>query len=346
MLTPNFPSGSGSVRFLEFESEILRGNRHGDPLRRSHPVYLPPGYDDEPERSYPLVLGLIGYTGTGLHFFGPATFREQMHDKLDRLIAAGMPEIIFLAPDCYTTLGGSQYMNGSSGRYEDYIVEEIFHHAKRDLRCEVANGVGVVGSSSGGFGALHLAMRHPQLFTCIASHAGDAGFEHSVWPAVRDAIGVLDRFEGDENEKLGAFLDYFGSAPLPSYDEGHCLMMLACASAYAPEEDQPLGYRLPFDPVTGQRRDDLWQRWLEADPSRRVQRNASALRQLRMLFIDCGNRDEYGIQLGTRQLHNELVAAEVPHEYEEFEGTHSGLLNRYDVSLPKLAAALTKGPDA
>jgi S-formylglutathione hydrolase FrmB len=343
MLTPNFPSGSGSVRFLEFESEILRGNRYGDPVRRRHPVYLPPSYDDAAEKRYPLVFGLIGYTGTGMHFFGPGTFSEVMHDRIDRLITAGMPEIIFLAPDCYNALGGSQYLNGASGRYEDYIVDEILDHAKRELHCEVANGIGVVGKSSGGFGALHLGMRHPQLFTAVVSHSGDAGFDHCVWPAVRDAIAVLDRFDGNEHQKIEAFLEYFQNSPQPSYDDGHCLMILANAAAYSPDEASPAGFTLPFDPMTGRKRDEVWQRWLDADPVQRVGREASALRQLRLLFIDCGNRDQYGIHLGTRQLHEELEAAEVPHEYEEFEGTHSGLQFRYDISLPKLAAVLTKG---
>lgn len=343
MIRTEYPSGTGSLRFLEFDSQLLQGNRYRDPTLRAHPVYLPPSYDEHPDRDYPVVLGLAGYTGTGMHFFGPGVFTETMQDRLDRLIAGGMPELIFVAVDCYNYLGGSQYLNGAAGPYEDYIVQELVPQIREDLRADTTRGIGVVGKSSGGFGALQWGMRHPELFTAVASHSGDAGFEHCVWPAVAQAIGVLDRFEGSEHEKIRQFLEHFHDAQQPSYDEGHCLMMLASAAAYTPDPDSPSGFVLPFDVETGERRDEIWERWLAVDPPRCVEQHADALKQLRLLFIDCGNRDQYGIQLGTRQLHQRLEAAGVPHEYEEFDGTHSGIQYRYDTSVPKIVAALKEG---
>jgi S-formylglutathione hydrolase FrmB len=284
---------------------------------------------------------LTGYTGTAYQFFAPGNFVEPLHERLDRLIAAGMPPLILVAVDAWTSLGGSQYVNGACGRYEDHIVEELIPALRRELRTTAdANGVGVVGKSSGGFGALHLGLKHPELFSAVAAHAPDAGFEHCNWNSVAATVTVFDRFDGDEDALIGAFLEAFWRSPQPSSEEGHALMMLAYAAAYSPDEHARHGFRLPFDPRTGARRDDVWSRWLAMDPVRRVASCASALRSLRVLHIDCGNRDSYGIHLGTRQLQRELLQHEIQHCYEEFDGTHSGLQYRYDVSIPKLVSAL------
>jgi enterochelin esterase-like enzyme len=341
MLSPEYAPRAGSLRFLELESSVLRGNRFGDPLRRRHPVYLPPQYELEVDRDFPLVLALIGYAGTGFHFFAPGSFVEPLHLRLDRLIASGMPPLIVVGVDAFTRLGGSQYVNGACGRYEDLIVEELLPALRRELRTTLRqSGAGVVGKSSGGFGALHLGLRHPELFTAVAAHAPDAGFEHCNWISVADFVNVFDRFEGDESAQIEAFLQAFWNSPQPSLQEGHALMMLAYAAAYSPDPNAQHGFRLPFDPRTGARHEAIWERWLAMDPVRRVGANAAALRKLRLLHIDCGNRDQYAIHLGTRQLQLELQRCDVPHHYEEFDGTHSGLQFRYDVSIPKLVAAL------
>jgi S-formylglutathione hydrolase FrmB len=324
-----------------FESARLRGNRYGDPSFRQHPVYLPPSYDEDPQRRYPVIYGLQGYTGTGLHYFGPGTFVEPMHDRLDRLIEAGMPEIIFVGVDCMTSLGGSQYLNGATGPYEDYVVHEVTEAVESELRTTATtHGRGLMGKSSGGYGALVLGMRHPGVFPVLACHSGDCGFEHSVLPDVARFVNVLDRYEGDEVARIEAFLEHFRRAEKRSYDMGHALMTLACAAAYSPDEDSPLGFDLPFDAHTGALRPEIWSRWLAHDPLRMIEHHADDLARVRLLFIDCGSRDQYSLHLGARQLHAKLQSLGVPHEYEEFDDDHSGLQYRYDVSLPKVARAL------
>ncbi len=46
-----------------FVSEALRDNPLGDPHERPLWVYVPPGYDDEPDRRYPVIVVIQGYTG-------------------------------------------------------------------------------------------------------------------------------------------------------------------------------------------------------------------------------------------------------------------------------------------
>ena len=90
----------------------------------------------------------------------------------------------------------------------------------------------------------------------------------------------------------------------------------------------------------------MWARWLEFDPVRLVDRYADNLKQLRLVYIDCGLRDEFNLQYGARQLVNKLKALGVPHEHEEFDDGHMEIQYRYDVSLPKLAGALQAAGDS
>jgi enterochelin esterase family protein len=69
---------------------------------------------------------------------------------------------------------------------------------------------------------------------------------------------------------------------------------------------------------------------------------ATALQGLDLLFLDAGAWDEYHLQLGARRLVHQLQALDIAHEYDEFPGGHRGTTWRYDVSLPKLARALTR----
>lgn len=288
------------------------------------------------------MFALAGYTSTGLHLFGPGTFSESLPERLDRLIGSGvLPPCIVVAPDCMNRLGGSQYRNGAAGAYADLIVEELVPLVDDRLRTTGPTaGRGVFGKSSGGFGALWLGMEHPDLFPVVGCHSGDAGFEISALGEIPTLVRVLDRYPGNESEKVVAFLAEFAAKPKRSYAEGHALMMLACAAAYSPDPDHPLGFALPCDAHTGRLRPEVWERWLAQDPVRAVDRHADALRRLRALYVECGSRDQYGLQLGARQLHEELERRDIAHRYEEFDDDHSNTGYRYDVSLPWLVGAL------
>ena len=94
------------------------------------------------------------------------------------------------------------------------------------------------------------------------------------------------------------------------------------------------------DPETGELREDVWARWLALDPVQLVDQYADNLKQLRLLFIDCGSRDEFNLQFGARILVRKLRALGVPHDYEEFDDGHMNIQYRYEVSLPKVVGAL------
>ena len=158
---------------------------------------------------------------------------------------------------------------------------------------------GVFGKSSGGYGSIILGMRHPDVFKALADHSGDANFELCYIP---DASEALDQFR--EAGGLRAWLDKFWTD-----DNRHrkkwqkALNFLAMSAHYSPNPDSPhLGIDLPFALDSGEFRWDVWQRWMEWDPVRLVERYADNLRKLRLIYVDCGSKDEFALHWGARAL--------------------------------------------
>jgi enterochelin esterase family protein len=195
---------------------------------------------------------------------------------------------------------------------------------------------GVIGKSSGGYGALTLGMKHPETFGSVVCHSGDMYFGFCYGRDFGPAIRSIRKAGG-----LAAWYERFRGA-LRMRNEDHApLDIVAMAACYSPNPKAPPAYcDLPFDLETGALREDVLERWRAFDPIQMVERHADALRRLRLLFLDCGTDDEFFLELGARQMSAKLKALGVAHEYEEFPDGHMGISYRYDVSLPKLAAAL------
>lgn len=124
------------------------------------------------------------------------------------------------------------------------------------------------------------------------------------------------------------------------------LNVLAMAACYSPQPElAPFPFRLPFDLETCERLPDVLERWQANDPVRMVedQRIQQALRSLKLLYFDCGSRDQYQLQFGARLLARALTQAGISYEYEEFDDDHTNIAYRYNVSLPKLAQVLWEG---
>src|SRR5205807_6056933 len=116
-------------RFEEhrFDSAALRGNPLGDPSQRPLWVYLPPGYDDAPTRRYPTIYQIQGLTGQVDMWRNRSPFRKNFPELADELLARGeAPPCIVVWVDCWTSLGGSQFLDSpGTGRYHTYLCEEI-----------------------------------------------------------------------------------------------------------------------------------------------------------------------------------------------------------------------------
>jgi enterochelin esterase family protein len=321
-----------------FTSRVLADNPPGDPVTRKLPVILPPDYDKTNKR-YPVIYGLTGFTGSGPMLLNVTAWQPNLQERIDTLIADGrMPPAIFVLPDCFTRYGGSQYLNSTAmGRYEDYVVDEIVSHIDATYRTiAAAEGRAVFGKSSGGYGAIILGMRHPDVFGALACHSGDMYFEYCYKPDFPKFVNAINKAGGLDKW----WVEFEGKLKKERQDI-EAVNILAMAAAYSPNPaERPLPIDFPFDLYSGELRLDVWQRWLEHDPVHLVEHHADNLKRLRLLFIDCGARDEFNLHLGARILVQRLKALGIQHEYEEFDDTHMNITYRYDVSLPRLARAL------
>lgn len=334
---------TGRVEITRFASEVLRDNPLGDPHVRRVPVYLPPSYDAQPARRYPIVFVLTGFTGRGRMLLNDNPWSPSLDDRMDALVAAGSPEAILVMPDAFTRFGGSQYMDSAAtGRYETHVLEELVPWVDRTYRTLAAREHrGVAGKSSGGFGALRLGMRHPTVFGALACHSGDMLFEYCYRPDFPKACSVLQEAGG-----VRRFLEGFEAKPQKGKDDFLALNILAMAACYSPDVAGEMGVGLPFDLATGLPRADQWERWLAHDPLTLLPACLEALRSLKLLWIDCGTRDEYHLHHGARAFTAALQRAKIAHVYEEFDDGHMNVSYRYDKSLPALARALGEGPTA
>jgi S-formylglutathione hydrolase FrmB len=201
-------------------------------------------------------------------------------------------------------------------------------------------GRGVAGKSSGGYGALVLGMRHPDVFGAVASHSGDLYFEYCY-------RGDLPKFCSKVQEAggLAAWMARFEAKPNKGHDDIFVLNVLGMAASYSPDPAAaPFGFEVPCDLATGALREDVWRRWLAHDPLVLLEAHAAALRGMRLVYLDCGTRDEFHLHHGARMFARRLEALGIAHEHQEFDDGHMNIAYRYDVSLPKLARAL--GADA
>lgn len=322
-----------TIRILRHASRVLEHNPCGDPSERELWVYLPPGYDDS-DRRFPVLWCLTGFTGTGEMAVTGNRWAPGLAARLDRLIAEGCPSVIVAFPDCFTRWGGSQYVNSAAlGRYEDYVCDELVPFV--DERLRTRPGRGVFGKSSGGYGSLRLAMRRPGLFHAVACHSGDMGFALCYVPGFARTVARIaeagslekwvERFEAGEKKKSADF---------------DAINTIAMAAAYSPDPDRPFGIGLPFDSETGELIPAVWRKWLAHDPIEMLEHAADALRRLDLLFLDCGNEDEFQLHLGLRRFCARLRELGVEHVHEEFPDNHRSVGYRYEVSVPMLARAV------
>ena len=365
------PKGpSGTLVVLEHTSEILKGNPLGDPHVRKLAVWLPPQYDGfRGRRRFPVLYDLVGFTGSGLAHANWKPFGDNVPERAARLIREQkMGPVIIVFPDCFTALGGNQYVNSSAvGNYADYLTREIIPLVDHEFRTLPSREHrGCFGKSSGGYGAIIHGMKYPRHWGAIANHSGDAYFDFVYWhdwpntlnelakhrlpkrkPGRYDALRESRRkgrggklSEGADDGRIKRFLDSVWKKEKLSSAETHCIMNLCMAATYDPDARAPLGFRVPFNLESGEPLEERWREWRKHDPIHLVPRYRTNLKSLRGIYIDCGWRDQYHIHYGTRILSKALSAAGIKHTYEEFDDNHSDIDYRMDVSLPFLYRAL------
>ena len=328
----------GRVEIHALDSELFRGHPSRARDRRETPVYVPRAAMQG--QRCPVLFVLQSFTGRPHDFLETHPWRNGVVAMLDAAIARGeVPPAFLVMPDGFTPFGGSQYVDSEyNGPHESHIVSELVPWVDA-MFPTLAGRRAVVGHSSGGFGALHLAMRHAEVFPVAASISGDCQFEYCYGPDMLACVRGLAAFGGDPTQ----FMFDFGAKHSLDGDNHAVINMLAMSAAYSPNPQAALGFDLPMDLRTGRRIDAVWKRWLEFDPVLACERYAGNLKKLELLHVECGLRDEYHLQLSARLLVDKLRELGIAVEHEEHPGSHRGLSHRYGAVLPKLINALTRG---
>jgi len=309
-----------------FHAPSLEGNLFNDTPDRTVSIYLPPSYDTEPERLYPVVYLLHGFVTYGQYSWisGPDghfadTIKPWMKDGKFR-------EMIVAMPNSANKFQGSYYANSATtGNWSDYIAKDVVEYMDSNYRTlPQRESRAVIGHSMGGYGGMALGLEYPDVFGCMGSMAGTLDltqyFGRNCWNYAR----------ASELENLADFY------PLPEQTR----IAIAVSAAFCPNLDNPPFYAdFPWvyddsrKPVKNQ---DVWDRYMEHDIPTRLAPNVDSLRRMRAICINCGTSDQYGLLIDARRVHDELNRLSIPHDYLEFSGNHTsgvsiGNLNALEV---------------
>lgn len=327
---------AGTVHHVWFDSAALAANMLGDPSRRRVDVYVPHGHDG---RGLPLLVDVVGFTAGGPAHTNWKNFGENVPERLDRLIGSGaMKPCVAAFPDCFTRLGGNQYVNSiAMGHWADFLIEDCVPTIERQFQCGGAGRRGIFGKSSGGYGAMVHALLSPGFWAAAASHSGDMAHELCHLPEFPGVLRALAKHNGSIENWLKAFYD----KPKTADSDVHTLMMFAMCASYDPDPTAYWGVRLPVDAHTCEIIPERWANFMKWDPLTIAAERAEGLKKLKLLYLDCGDIDQYNLVYGARRMTRLLTARGVPHVYEEFADNHSSVDYRMDISLPLMSAALS-----
>lgn len=332
---PSAPAGAVHRRTIN--SNILKKETLGDPTYRLIDIYVPAGHDG---RGLPLLVDIVGFTAGGPAHTNWKNFGENLPERLDRLIASGaVPPCVVAFPDCFTKLGGNQYINSEgTGRWADFLMNEAVAFVENEFGCGGKGKRGIFGKSSGGYGAMVHALLYPDFWSAAAVHSGDMGFDLMYRHEMPTVLRALATVGGTPK----AWLEKFFAAPKIKDADVHIIMMLCQAATFDPDTSAFMNIRLPVDAHTCEFIADRWQNWLNWDPLVIAETRADDLKKLKLLYIDCGDVDQYNLVYGARRMHALLEKRGVAHIYEEFPDNHSSVDYRMDKSLPLLVKALSQ----
>jgi len=333
MRKTNHPAGT--VHRFVVQSEVLKGNLLGDPTDRVVDVYIPAGHDGG---GLPLLVDIVGFSAGGPAHTNWKGFGENVPERLDRLIGDGeMPPVVVAFPDCFTRVGGNQYINSlSTGAWADFLTTEMLEAVEGRYGCGGTGRRGIFGKSSGGYGSIVHALDHSDVWAAAACHSGDMAFELCYLPDMPDTLRALAKGDGT----IQSWWTKFEAAPKTPESAFKALNIIAMAAHYDPDPDAWLGLRLPVTPDTCEIIPERWDNWMKHDPCVKLETQSDSLRALKALYIDCGNTDQFNLVYGARRFKRRLDELSIAHRYEEFDDNHSSVDYRMDVSLPFLAKAL------
>jgi pimeloyl-ACP methyl ester carboxylesterase len=296
-------SEKGDVVTTSLYSKSLE-NGMGENPTRSISVYLPPGYLNTTTR-YPVIYFLHG-------FMGDNRMLEQIAGLLDFGIQTRkIRPFILVIPDQKTTYDGSFYSNsGLFGNWEDFTTFDLVKHVDENYRTiPDKDSRGITGHSMGGYGALKIAMHHPDIFSSVyALSPGTLTIVREYGPN-SDTYRELSRI--NTLEELNK--TYFGK------------VIVAFGRSWSPNPDNaPFYCDLPFrfegnklitDPA-------VLEKWYANLPLHMIDENLENLKKLKAIKMDWGRNAGDRFTIMCEMFSQRLENVGITHFAEEYIGTH------------------------
>ena len=311
-----------TVEHIKVHSAAIAGNLEGESADRDVIVFLPPGYDRDEGRRYPVVYALHGF------FIGAEEWTHEIHvpQTIEGAFAQGSRPMIVVLPDSKTVYGGSMYSSSATtGDFERFIAHDLVAYIDAHYRTipeRVSRGL--VGHSMGGYGAARIGMQHPEVFgslyimsPCCLSSRNMRPMDAATEAAVRGLKSPAD------------------SAALPWFVHPQ----LALAAAWSPDPKKPpLYFDLPYK--NGVARADVLAKWSANEPLAFIDQYIDNLREYRAIAMDVGDRDDLRFDAG--ELHADLDRYGIANSFAIYHGTHtSAVAYRFrDHVLPFFSRAL------
>src|SRR5436189_2832744 len=168
------------VEHIKIHGTALEGNLEGNTVDRDAIVFLPPGYNQNRTRRYPVVYALHGYS------IGAEQWTQEIHvpQTIEGAFAKGAHEVIVVLPDSKTVHNGSMYSSSvTTGDFENYVARDVVSYVDSHYRTMATReSRGLVGHSMGGYGATRIGMKHADVFgslylmsPCCLSPRGSGG---------------------------------------------------------------------------------------------------------------------------------------------------------------------------
>ncbi|MCD6233137.1 hypothetical protein J7J81_02010 [bacterium] len=298
-----------------FFSPSLEGNKMGDSPVRKVTIALPPDYYLNPTKHYPVVYYLAGFGAnneTDINWIG----KENVVFYLDSLMAQGLiQDLIIVCPDPKNSFGGSFYTNSLlTGNWEDYIVKDLVYFIDNHYRTIASkNGRAICGFSMGGYGALMLAMKYPNVFGIVASFNAPLDLEE-----MQKAIFPKIIAENPGGIRLSTRSEQIFTPPF-----------LAMAAAFSPNLNNPPYFLdLPLEYPNPEPIPSVWKRWLEHDPANLAAEYVDNLRKLK-IYIGVDKEDKFQITAAVENFHRVLVNLRIKHKFLLYPGGHEAGLRQF-----------------
>ncbi|SLK03578.1 S-formylglutathione hydrolase FrmB [Novosphingobium mathurense] len=292
-----------AVERIKVHSIAIEGNLEGEAADRDVVVVLPPSYGKDPQRRYPVVYALHGYS------IGAEQWMKEIHvpQTVEGAFAQGATEMIVVLPDSKTAYNGSMYSSSqTTGDFETFVSRDLVAYIDSHYRTlPDRRSRGLVGHSMGGYGATRIGFKHADVF-------GALYLMSPCCLSVRDP----QSFEPDLEAKVARLKTPVDSEDLSFGPRG----TLAMAAAWSPDPlNPPLYLDLPVK--DGKVRPDIMAKWMANSPLAFADQYVANLRKYAAIAIDVGDQD--GLKIDAGKLHDLIDSYGIANSFEVYPGTHT-----------------------